>query len=102
MLRVYRHGGTPATPAGPLRSSVLPGGAGREAHLLRGQLAHDGHGERVLGGAAADGGGEDGHGRSLWLSGAYGSGGATCGRLAISNPSRGLPKPTHAAHQTWS
>ena len=41
----------------------LPAGAGRGVRELRGELVDDGHDEGVRDGAAADGGGEDGHGR---------------------------------------
>src|SRR4051812_14460159 len=41
---------------------ALPGGAGSGARQLQGELAHDGDDEGARGGAA-DGGGEDGHGR---------------------------------------
>ena len=41
----------------------LPRGAGRELRAPRSELTHDRDGERVRGGAAAGGGGDQGHGR---------------------------------------
>src|SRR4051812_30558349 len=65
--RGWEDGTRPSVPLGWYTAHAgggvcLPGGAGRELRRLGGELAHDRNREGVRDGAAASGGGEDGHG----------------------------------------